>query len=195
MESQPETRAPSAEWTDSTAVVPQNKMVLVSNPGKLNKVVTFNVLDCVVLTFHDPVTKKGGLAHFPIGADENLDELAAELNNQGVNIRAMNFRVLGGNDQEPHWSKRSNSMIPSTSSVIVDRIARELNKQGIPAQQIKYDVFHSRQEKDDGKIRMGIDLNTGDTFYFTDSGELLDKKLNFDSLELQDRVTDLLIQN
>ena len=75
-----QTRAIVTSDALTSEVVPQNTTAMVK-PGdrSVRKLVTAQVYDCVVLTYWDPVTKTGGMAHIPSGSNADLGPLREEL--------------------------------------------------------------------------------------------------------------------
>ncbi|MFC1483377.1 hypothetical protein ACFL56_03860, partial [Candidatus Margulisiibacteriota bacterium] len=51
------------EFGENIAVVRQNNVAIVMNPEEIDQLISFNFGECVALTFWDPVTHQGGLAH------------------------------------------------------------------------------------------------------------------------------------
>ena len=180
----------------TTEVVAQNTSAMVK-PGdtRVRQLVTKEVFDCLVVTYWDPVTKAGGLAHIPQGSTADLSSLNEELKRQGLSASNLQFTVLGGVDYAYAMAPDTGKFMPSAVNHI-QSIERQLSNMGVPKRAIAMHTIHSRAETTTGnQSNIGIDLNTGKTFFFSDPKGVLPNSPDRGYAELQDRTTDLYLVN
>jgi hypothetical protein len=192
----PPTREIQTGEASSTEVVPQNTSAMVK-PGDMSvrQLVTKEVYDCVVVTYWDPVTKAGGLAHIPAGSTADLSALNAELKSQGLSAGKLKFSVLGGVDYASSMAPDTGQLVPSALWKI-QSIQRQLSKLGVPPSSVALHTLHSHAEVTTGnKSNIGINLDTGQTFFFSDPKRVLPNPQDRGYGELQDRTTDLYTVN
>ncbi len=190
----PETRGIQAAEASITEVVPQNTSAMVE-PGNrsIRQLVTKEVYDCVVVTYWDPVSKAGGLAHIPAGSNGDLSSLNEELKRQGLSAAKLQFSILGGVDYASAMAPDTGRFMPSAVRKIAS-IERQLSGMGVPKRAVALHTIHSRAEVTTGnRSNIGIDLRTGKTFFFSDPMRVLPDSPDRGYAELQDDTTDLYV--
>jgi chemotaxis receptor (MCP) glutamine deamidase CheD len=190
----PETKQIQAADVAVTEVVPQNTLAMVK-PGdsSVRQLVTTGVFDCVVVTYWDPVTKTGGLAHIPVDSNADLSALHQELKRQGLSPEGLKFTILGGVDYSSVFDQEKEQFFPSAVRSIYS-IERQLSDMGVPKTAIGLHTIHNKEEVIAGsKSNIGINLDTGATFFFSDPNRLLPSAPNRGYGELRDPTTDLYV--
>jgi chemotaxis receptor (MCP) glutamine deamidase CheD len=187
----PATRTMQPSDAASSEVVPQNTVAMVA-PGNrsVRQLVTRDVYDCVVLTYWDPATKSGGLAHIPVGSNADLSPLVEELKRQGLSPAALQFSLLGGNSNDMTEYRGKN--VP-TAVFHVQSVQRQLTALGVPSNAIGYHTMRSRAEYSTAQRNIGLDLASGKPFFFNDPNSVLPKAKARGVIEFQDRITDLYV--
>ena len=190
----PENRQIQPGEASITEVVPQNTSAMIEpGNGSVRQLVTKEVYDCVIVTYWDPVSKSGGLAHIPAGSNGDLSSLNEELKRQGLTIGKLQFSVLGGVDYASGMAPDTGRFMPSAVGKIRS-IERQLSAMGVPKRAIALHTIHSRDEVILGnRASIGIDLRTGKTFFFSDPKQVLPNAPDRGYADLQDATTDLYV--
>lgn len=129
--------------------------------------------------------------HIAGGAMIDFNQAGEEFKRRGIPMDRLQASIAGGNDSILAEDPATGRPMP-TAQLRTAQIAVALKEMGVNMSNPAVDIGHSRGDDSDPRWNVGLDLNTGELFYFSDPSKRVPYGQQARN-ELQDNVADFYV--